>query len=90
MKDSKSNDILCELTEPAVLFLVDEYNGKLGVTICKLGNKDKVQAHYDKLSAKSKGLGLIEDYRLANLPLDVDILNKVWNNGNILISLLGL
>jgi hypothetical protein len=83
--DASNGDILYELNEPAVLFSLDEY-----LTLHKIGDKESVSAYYDKILAKAKTAGhpdLLEDYVLADLPKDVEILNKVYNNSMYLKTL---
>jgi hypothetical protein len=90
VKELSSGDILYELTEPAVLFMGGDDTSD-SILVVKLGNKDKVKAIYDKRCEKAKLVpGLIDEYTYADLPLDVDLLNKIYNNGNALKSVLGL
>ena len=90
VKDSKTGDILNELTEPAVLFL-GSGDPDSCITVVRLGNKEDVKAVYDERAEQAKVVpGLIDEYTYAELPLDVDFLNKVYNNGNVLKSALGL
>lgn len=89
VKDVDSNDILYELTQPAIIFMGANDPDGLLVTV-KIGNKDKVLAHYNKIIEKAKLVpDLLEEYTYADLPLDVDILNKLYNNANFLKTLLG-
>jgi hypothetical protein len=83
--DSSNGDILYELNEPAVLFSLDEY-----FTLHKVGDKEAVSAYYNKILAKAKAgncLDLLEDYVLADLPKDVEVLNRVYNNSMYLKTL---
>lgn len=78
-----SGEILYELNEPAVIFSV------MDKTYCihRLGNKDKLNKHYEKMVERVRGTGaedLLSEYFLADLPKDVEILNKVYNNSTYL------
>lgn len=86
--DSSNGDILYELTEPAVMFLYTE--GSMPV-ISRLGNKEVVMEEYNSRTEKAKKAGLLDmlsEYYVMDLPLDVEILNKVYNNTGYLMTLL--
>jgi hypothetical protein len=80
--DASNGDILYELSEPVVLFSLDGL-----FTLHRIGNKDSVTAYYDKIRERAKGTDLVDDYVLADLPKDVEILNRVYNNSGYLSTL---
>lgn len=80
--DESSGEILYEITEPAVLF-----SATPTPVVLKLGNKDKLESIYSKRLSDARAAGcedLVADYVLADLPKDVDVLNRVYNNSGYL------
>ncbi|MNV55395.1 hypothetical protein D3C71_1476250 [compost metagenome] len=85
--DSSSGDILYELTHPAVLFMGDLFDPNMMITIVRLGNKEDVDSFYVKRVEKATAAGLesmLEEYFMADLPLDAEILDKIYNNTGFL------
>lgn len=73
--DVYSGEVLYDLSEPAVLFSADEF-----FTVHTIGNRENVLQAYNKRLDRLKGTGLEKYLILADLPKDLDILNKVYNN----------
>ena len=79
LTDESSGEILHELIKPAISF---SYNDG---SICarKIGNYDKVKADFDAIHEKLEKAGLMDmayEYLIMDLPKDIELLNKVYNN----------
>jgi hypothetical protein len=68
-----TGNILYEMTEPAILFC------KISFTKYMLGNREDVDKYYNSQMEKAKGTDLLDNHVMADIPLDVEILNKLIN-----------
>lgn len=87
-KDADSGNILYEIEEPTVYF---SWNSELeDICVHRLGDKKFVKKKYDEDVRKYIDAGLsdvIEDMYLCDLPKDVEILQRVYDNNRSLMIL---
>jgi hypothetical protein len=77
--DSETGEYLYELEKPSVIFILDRH-----LTVVRLGDKSDLEYYYEKLLVESADSVSGNKYVLADLPSDVEELNRLYNNSGYL------